>query len=149
MAAGAFTFYDIFSESIGDGTIDLDTDVLKVALHTSAYTPNVATDVTQSALGNEHSATSTGYTTGGATLANITWSQTGGVATLDNTVDTVWTAQTNGITARYAVIYSSTAGSNNLIGYFLLDGTPADVSATDGNTLTIEWNASGILTLTA
>jgi len=149
MAAGPFTFYDCFSEAIGDGTIDLDTDTLKVALHTSAYTPNVATDVAQASLGNEVSSTSTGYTTGGATLGNITWSQTGGVATLDNTADTVWTAQTNGITARYAVIYSETATGNDLIGYFLLDNTPADVTATDGNTLTIEWNASGILTLTA
>lgn len=147
MAAGAFTFYDCFSEAIGDGTIDLDTDTLKVALHTSSYSPNVASNTTQSGLGNEV-ANGNGYTTGGVSLAGVTWSQSGGTATL-NANDVVWTASGGSITARYAVVYSDSASGNDLIGYFLLDNSPADVTATDGNTLTIEWNASGIIQLSA
>jgi hypothetical protein len=34
-----------------------------------------------------------------------------------------------------------------LIASILLDTTPADVTATAGNTLTLQWNASGIFTL--
>ncbi len=147
MAAGAFTFYDCFSEAIGDGTIDLDTDTLKVALHTSSYSPTVASDTTQAGLGNEV-ANGNGYTTGGESLAGVTWSQSSGVATLDAN-DIEWTASGGSITARYAVVYSDTASGSDLIGYFLLDDTPTDVTATDGNTLTIKWNASGIFTLTA
>lgn len=147
MAAGAFTFYDSFSEAIGDGTIDLDTDTLNVALFTSTYSPSASADTTYSALTNEV-ATANGYTASGEALTSVTWAQTGGVATLD-TADSQWTASGGSITARYAVVYSVTATGNDLIGYFLLDNTPADVTATDGNTLTIQWNASGILTLTA
>jgi len=58
----------------------------------------------------------------------------------------VWTASGGSITARYAVIYNSTTGG--LIGYSLLDNSPADVTATTGNTFTVSPNASGIFDLT-
>lgn len=147
MAAGAFTFYDSFSEALGDGTIDLDTQTLRLALFTSSYTPNVATQATYAGITNEV-ANGNGYTTTGEALTSVTWGQTGGVATLD-AADVTWTASGGSIVARYAVLYSAGATGNDLIGYFLLDSTPADVTATDGNTLTVQWNASGILTLTA
>lgn len=146
MAAGPMNFYDIFAESLADGTHDLDTHTFKVALFTSSYTPNVGTQVSYSALTNEV-ANGNGYTTGGATLGSVTWSQTGGVATFD-AANAEWTASSGAITARYAVLYNSTTGTNNLIAYFLLDATPADVTVTDTNTLTIAWNASGIFTVT-
>lgn len=146
MAAGPFVFYEGFAQRVADGTIDIDTDILKVALFTSTYTPNAATDVTFSELTNEV-ADGSGYTAGGDTLASVTWTETGGVATLD-AADTVWTATGGSIVAHYAVVYSSTPATNNLIGYFLLDATPADVTVTDTNTLTLEWAASGIITLT-
>lgn len=56
----------------------------------------------------------------------------------------VWTASGGSITARFGVLYEV---SGNVLAYFLLDSTPADVTATDGNTLTITPNASGIFTL--
>lgn len=146
MAAGAMTPYDILAESLADGTLDLDTNTFKVALFTSSYTPNDATDVSYSALTNEV-ANGLGYTTGGYTLTGVTWSQTGGVATFD-AADASWTATGGSITARHAVIYDSTASVNNLMFHFLLDATPADVTVTDTNTLTLAWNGSGIFTLT-
>ena len=60
--------------------------------------------------------------------------------------DQVWTASGGSIVARFAVIYSSTSGK--LVAYCLLDTTPADITTTTGNTLTITINASGILTFT-
>lgn len=146
MAAGPMVAYDILAESLADGTLDLDTHTFKVALFTSTYTPNVATNVSYSALTNEV-ANGNGYTTTGYTLTGVTWSQTGGVATFD-AADAAWTASGGSIVARTAVIYDSTATVNNLMFYFLLDSTPADVTVTDTNTLTIAWNASGIFTLT-
>lgn len=145
MAASALTFYHSFSEAIADGTQDLDTHVFKVALFTSTHVPSV-NDTTFSALTNEVAA-GTGYTAGGATLANVTWAQVAGTATF-NADNTAWTASGGSITARYAVLYNSTvAGAGDLVGYITLDTTPADVTVTDTNTLTIEWNASGIFTL--
>ena len=142
--AASITVYQSVAEYIADGTIDLDTDTFKVSLHTSSYTPSAASHTTTSDLTNEV-ANGDGYTTGGATLASVAWTRSGGTATLD-AADTSWTASGSGITARYAVIYKS-GGTNPLIAYILLDTTPADVAVTAGNDLTLQWNASGILTL--
>lgn len=144
MAANALVFYDSFVERIADGGHDLDTNTFKVQLHTSSYTPSAA-HAQLSDLTNEV-ANGNGYTTGGATLASVTWGQTGGTATFD-AADTAWTASGGSITARYAVLYDDTSVGDLLIGYILLDNTPADVTVTDGNTLTLQWNASGIFTL--
>jgi hypothetical protein len=63
---------------------------------------------------------------------------------VDDPSDAVWTASGGSITARFAVIYES---GGNVLCYCLLDNAPADVTATDGNTLTVAFNASGIFTL--
>jgi hypothetical protein len=59
--------------------------------------------------------------------------------------DQVWTASGGSITARFAVIYEV---GGNVLCYCLLDSAPADVTATDGNPLTVQIAASGLLTLT-
>lgn len=137
MAAGTFTLYDGVAEYLGDGTIDLDNDTFNITLHTSSYTPSGAHDA-YTDLTNEL-ATANGYTNGGAALTNVTWTRSSGVATFDSD-NQVWTASSGPITARYAVIRSATA--NKLLGYMLLDSTPADLTATDGNTLTVGPHAS-------
>lgn len=147
--AASITLYNSFSEYMADGTFDLDGNTLKLLLTSSSYTPSASSHTTKSDVTNELS-TANGYTAGGATLGSVTWTRSGAVTTLD-AADVQWTASGGSITARYAVLYAS--GTLNsivdpLIGYILLDTSPADVTATDGNTLTISWNASGILTVT-
>lgn len=124
-------------------------DTIKVALTTSAYTPNQDTHEFFSDVTNELS-TANGYTAGGATLgtksvtADATSNETRLIA-----ANTVWTATSgNTITARRAVIYKSTgtAGTSPLLGWVDFG---ADVSAT-GDTFTITWNATnGVLRITA
>lgn len=46
-----------------------------------------------------------------------------------------WTASGGSITARYAVIYEV---GGDVLAFVLLDNAPADVTATDGNPLTID-----------
>ena len=140
MAAGTFTLYDSVAELIGDGTIDLDNDTFAVQLHLSTYTPSAAHDELAD-LTNEH-ANANGYMTGGVTLAGVTWNRASGVATFDSN-DAVWTASGGSIVARYAILIDLTALNDKLIGYMLLDSTPADVTATTGNTLTVATPASG------
>jgi len=144
MAADKWKTYDSFLELMGDNTIDMDGDTFKVALFTS--TSNAAT-LTNSELGDltNEVTNANGYTTGGNTLTSVTWSQVSGTVTFDS-ADTVWTASGGSITARFAVIYSDTSVNDKLVAYSLLDNAPADVTATDGNTLTIQMNASGIFT---
>jgi hypothetical protein len=94
--------------------------------------------------------TANGYTNGGAALGSVTWNRSGGTVTFD-AADTTWTASGGSIVARYAVIRkdgTANAIVSPLIAYILLDTTPADVTATTGNKLTLQWNASGIFTLT-
>lgn len=125
-----------------DGSIDLDTDTIKVALVTSSYTPDQDAHDFFDDVTNEVSGT--GYTAGGASLANK-------VVSADNTDnegvfdadDVSWTTST--ITARGAVLYKSTgtASTSALICY--LDFSTDKVST--AGTFTISWNAEGILNL--
>lgn len=144
--AASITFYQSFREYIADGTIDLDGHTFKVALTSSSYTPSASSHSVFADVTNELS-TANGYTAGGATLGSVTWTRSGGTVTFD-AADTTWTASGGSIVARYAVIYDDTAASDELVAYILLDTTPADVTTTTGNTLTLQWNASGIFTLT-
>lgn len=148
MAADAWDFYNEFTEYIGDGTIDLDADTFNLGLYLS--TSNAATLSTsgRASLTNEH-ADANGYTSPGSALGSVTWTRSGGTTTFDS-ANEVFTASGGSITARFAVIDDDTVTTpvaDPLVCYSLLDNSPADVTATDGNTLTIAMNASGIFTL--
>lgn len=152
MAAGKWKIFDFAKKYIGDGTHDLD-DVTnwKMGLYTSASNANtlsVGTGILAD-LTNEV-ANANGYLTGGLALAGITWTRSGATLTFTCS-NAVWLAAGGSITARYAVIYrNATVNSivKPLLCVCLLDVTPADVVATDTNTLTISINVSGIFTLT-
>ena len=140
MAAGAWTFTNGGRTSLLNGTFNIDTDSWKCALFLS--TSNIgAASTTYAGVTNEHAAAN-GYSTGGIavtlTLAGTT------TVTVDIGTDPVWTASGGSIVARFAVIYEV---SGNVLCYCLLDSTPADVTATDGNTLTVAAHASGVFTL--
>jgi chitodextrinase len=140
MAAGAWTFTNTGRTSLLNGLFDLDSDTWKCALFLS--TSNLgATTTTYAGVTNEH-ANANGYTTGGIAIA-LTLAGTTTV-TVDITTDPVWTASGGSITARFAAIYEV---GGSVLCYCLLDSTPADVTATTGNTLTVAANASGVFTL--
>lgn len=150
MAAGKWKVYAKAKQYIGDGTHDLDaTTNWKMALFQSTSNCDTLTSHdTYSDLTNEV-AGSFGYTTGGVALTGITWTESGGTVTFDCD-NAAWTASGGAITARFAVIYrDATVNSivKPLLCVCLLDTTPADVTVTDTNTLTIAINASGVFTL--
>lgn len=141
MAAGAWTFTNAGRTSLLNGDFDLDTNTFYMALFLS--TSNIGSgSTTYAGLTNEH-ANANGYTTGGVSMGTLTLAGTTTV-TVDDPADVVWTASGGSITARFAVIYKQ---AGNVLCYCLLDSTPADVTATTGNTLTVALNASGIFTL--
>lgn len=123
--------------------IDWNTDTIKVALFTSSLTINQDTQDYFDDLTNEVSGT--GYSAGGATLANCTATYTGGtnVTKLDAD-DVTWSSAT--VTCRYAVIYLSTgvASTSPLIGYIDFG---QDVGSVAGD-FTIQWHTDGIFTFT-
>jgi hypothetical protein len=139
------SFYNNWKAAVNDAALRAAT--VKATLHASSYTFSAAHSV-YADLTNEL-ATALGYTNGGASLASIAWGQSGGTATFDAD-DTAWTASGGSIVARRAVL--RVVGTINsqvdpLILSILLDSSPADVTCTDGNSLTMIWNALGIFTL--
>ena len=136
----ASALYNSAKKKLIDGSIDLDTDTIKVALVTSSYVPNIDTHDFFDDITNEVSAS--GYTAGGAALANkaITVDTTNDRAYLDAD-DTTWTAGAT-ITARYAILYKSTGTSSTspLIGYI---DFVTDRSVQSGEIFYITWAAPG------
>lgn len=139
MAAGSWTFTNTGRKKLIDGTFDLDTDTFKMALFQS--TSNLGASSTTYAGVTNEVANANGYTTGGKTL---TMSVSGTTTVTVDCDDQVWTATGGSITARFAAIYEN---AGDILCYCLLDDTPADVTATSGNTLTVAINASGIFTI--
>lgn len=119
------------------GKLNVESDVIKVALMTSSYTVNKDTN----AFDNTYEVSGTGYTAGGATLANSHAYQDD---TLDNAKwdadDVEWPNST--ITARYAILYNTT-NSDAIVCVFDFEN---DQTSTNG-LFAIRWNASGIMTL--
>jgi hypothetical protein len=152
-AAGKWKLYESAIEYLCDGTHDLDNASLgyKMALFLSTSncdTLSVGTGV-YGDLTNEV-ATNFGYTQLGQALTGEVWTHSASVSTFDCD-NVVWTASGGAITARFAVIYvDATVNSivKPLLCVSLLDTAPANVTATDGNTLTVAINASGVFTLT-
>lgn len=139
MAAGAWTFTNTGRTSLIDGTFDINSDTWKMALFLS--TSNLgAASTTYAGVTNEH-ANANGYTTGGVA---VTLSLSGTTTVTVDSTDAIWTASGGSIVARFAAIYEV---GGNVLCYCLLDSTPADVTVTTGNTLTVQIHASGVFTL--
>lgn len=139
----ADVIYNSFKQKIMDGSIDLDTDTINVALVTSSYTPDQDAHEDYADITNEV-ANGNGYATGGAALANKTVTKDNtdneGVFDADNVT---WGSST--ITARGAIVYkdSGTAATSWFICYFDFG---SDQSSSSGD-FTITWNAEGIVNL--
>jgi hypothetical protein len=96
-----------FKLDILDGVHDLNTDVIKVALYTSA----AVLDATTTAYTTLNETTGTAYVAGGNTLtgATITTSGTTAFATFDNSL---WSAAS--FVARGALIYNSSKAGKSI-----------------------------------
>jgi hypothetical protein len=146
MAAGTWVFTNATRTSILNGTFDFDTDLFKIALHLSTGTQPAAGTTAWSGLATSEHAAENGYTAGGLPTGTGTALELSGTTTVKVTETTpyVWTADGGSIVAKWAVLYEV---GGNVVCYCLLDSTEADVTVTDGNTLTITPNASGIFDL--
>ncbi|MDP3789140.1 MAG: hypothetical protein Q8R48_01930 [Candidatus Omnitrophota bacterium] len=134
MASG---IYNRFKANLMKKDIDLEVDTIKVMLLSSSHAFNPDHNLVSQISANE--ITGTGYTAGGAALANKTVTQ-------DDTNDKAkWDAddvswQNSTITARFAVLYDA---NNNLIACI---DFAEDKSSSSGE-FKIQWHADGIVTL--
>ncbi len=139
----ASVIYNSFKRDIANGSIDLDTDTIKVMLVTSSYAADIDAHTKRSDITNEVSGT--GYSSGGSALTTKTMTANNttdkGVFDAD---DVAWTTAT--ITARGAVLYKSRGGASSADELICYIDFGSDQTSTAG-TFTITWSATGILTL--
>lgn len=134
----ASQIYNSFKGKL-DGSFDWGGNVIKVALVTSTYVPNIDThqffsDITDEVVG-------TGYTAGGKQLTTpvISVDTTNDIAKYDAD-DVTWTTST--ITARGAVVYKDTGtpSTSPLVAYIDFG---SDKSSTSGD-FNLQWHVNGI-----
>ncbi len=134
--------YSNLSKLRGDKLIGMASDVWKLMLTTSSYTPDSDAHTILSDVTNE----AANYTQ--ITLGTLVWSITAGVTKFDFE-NPVVTASGGDCTARYWVIYNDTVATpvKPLLAWGLIDDAPADVVIANGDTLTLNVNASGLFTI--
>lgn len=140
--AVTISLYNHTAKRFADGTNAVG-DTYKVKL-LSAATFN-ATHTTLAGTGGTEATAGTGYTAGGATLANVAVTT---VTTNDakfDADDVTWTASGGSIVASYGIIYNDTDTDDPPVAFIDFDGSQ---SAGDGTDFKIIWNASGIVTFT-
>ena len=143
MAAGPWKINKNAKLKIGTGSIDLDTDVFNLTLHSVGASANLLSGVVSvfTSIGSE--CAGGGYTAVGNTLSSPTWAISGQNAKFDSSD---WIVTGSIASIKYAVIMKSVSGTSGLVlCYSTLSGTGFGVTGT--NTLTIQMNASGIFTL--
>ena len=147
MAAGTWTVFNKAKKKIGNATMSLASTVWRMTLHTSAMR-TVLTLSTFASLSGEVTEAN-GYSSSGKALANEVWTvgASAGQYKFDCD-DPFWSANGGTISnIKYAVIWISGASANarHVLCRSQLSTSPFSLSA--GNRLTIQMNASGVLTL--
>lgn len=145
MAITSYVYGNFMKNVLSGKVVDWLNHPIKVMLCSATYVPDQDTHQTKADVTGE--VTGTGYTAGGAALANktITYDPATNTTVLDAD-DVVWSNAT--ITARYAVIYDdggATDAEKLLLGYVDFG---QDVSSTNGD-FKITWDAGGIFRFTA
>lgn len=146
MAASQFAVFHTFKARLGQKLIDLDSDDIKCALMSSTWTPDLAANANWADIA-ANEITGDGYTAGGLSVSTLAFTNTAGTVTW-NCDDPSWSAGVSGIAARYCVFYDNTDASKTLICYSLLDTTPADHTAANGEVFLIVLPTTGIFQLT-
>jgi len=147
MAEGDGAIYNNFKEQVLEGVFNLASGghTLKLTLHTG-YTPDIDAHTVWADVSATEYGTASGYTAGGATLAgqDVTQDNTNDRGVFDAT-DVTWASlgPLSPATPSHCILWDDSVAGDPLIAYWALGTT-----ATNGGNYTIQWNASGIITVT-
>lgn len=139
--------YGGFFTALCNKEIDWNSDTIKAMMTTASYTPNQDTHDYKDDVTNEVSGT--GYSAGGATLANCTITYTGATNKLKlDADDASWSSSTITLPISGSVIvYDSSPGSDSTRPLVCYMTTDTAVASTAG-TFTVAWHADGIVEIT-
>jgi len=135
MASG---IYNRFKANLMNKVVDLEADVIKVMLLNNSHAFDAAHNTVSEIVANE--ITGTGYTVGGGVLAGMAVTQ--GTTTKFDATDLTW--PNSNFSAYFGVIYDASLVGSDLIACLDFGGA---VVPSNGGTLTIQWDAAGIITL--
>jgi len=139
MAAGDFVIFNEALVALFNGTHDLDTHDIKLAILDNTTTPSAATATP--ALGDFTEVGSGGTYVAGGTSLTISLTQAAGVLTFDSTTNPSWAADAgNDVDAYWGLLYNNTDAGKAAIGFIDLGG-PIDMTATS---IDVVFGASGI-----
>lgn len=148
MAAGQWVVYNKAKKKIGNGTMSLAATTYRMTLHTSASNAGTLTLSTFSQLTSEVTEAN-GYSSSGKALTSEVWTVGASAGQYKFDVDdVVWTG-TGGTIAgiKHAVIWISGASANARHLLCVSQLTSSQFTLSQNNTLTIQINAAGVLTL--
>lgn len=151
MARGDFTVFEEFADQLGEEIHNFASDTIKLAIIDDTVTPTAAdaTPAWGASSGVDYDANEVtdagGYTAGGETIP-VTWTETDGVATLnDDSGDVALAQNASGFTDGYwGILYNDSATNKNALGFLDLDGPVSE----QAGPVNINWNANGIITVT-
>lgn len=146
MAAGKWKMYAKAKLALANGEIDFNSHSFKINLYSSFSNCDTLTAHDQLSDLTNQLATANGYTQN-SKACTIATSDASGTITIDETSNPTWTASGGSIAARFAVIYDDSHADDIPVFVCLLDTTPADVTATDGNQFIVQINVSGLVTI--
>jgi len=139
MAAGDFVIFNEALVALFNGTHDLDTHDIKLAILDNTTTPSAATATP--AFGDFTEVGSGGTYVAGGTSLTISLTQAAGVLTFDSTTNPSWAADAgNDVDAYWGLLYNNTDAGKAAIGFIDLGG-PIDMTATS---IDVVFGASGI-----
>ncbi len=151
MARGDFTLFNELAVALAEKKVNLETDTIKLALITNGVTPTANDTDPQWGAGSgvdydgNEVGTGGGYTAGGLACANPAFTRSSGVGTFDADDPATIAQNGSGFTnAYYGILYSDTATNKDCIGFLDLGGPVSE----QAGPIDINWNASGIFTIT-
>ena len=146
MARNDWVTFDEFGKDLANKVHNMGSDTFSVRLITNAATEPVAGTATPRwADFSANECTQGGnYTTGGEVLTGTSIAEAAGVTTFDSTENPTWAAAAGSPTDIYwAVLVNDTAANDECVGFLDMGGPVSMVSGS----VTVTWNASGILTV--
>lgn len=149
MAQGDLVVFNRFKMDVGLKIHDLENDVLKFGLITNAVTPAANTSDPRWGAGGGTNLSSNqvsaggNYASGGPSLSNPTYTESGGTATRDAGDVSIAQNASNPTNARWGIYYNDTATGKQCEGFLDLGGV-TDLSAGD---FSVTHNAAGLWTL--
>jgi hypothetical protein len=148
MAAGAWTVYNEAKKYIGNATLSLAATVFRMTLHTSASNANTATLSVYNELDNQVTEAN-GYSSSGKAMTSEVWTVGASAGQYKFDADDVfWSANGGTIpNVKFAVIWLSAAASSGRKLLCRSQLSTSQFTISTGNRMTIQMNASGILTL--